>query len=693
MSFSEQQQQQQLYYEPLLEGHRDSNNHGSKSGMFRQKHQRLPAHPIHENSNNSDDIHDENDNNVDSLFRVTEQQHHQSILLYDNNDRNNFIHSNLPWYQQSQQVSAMISNFSTSYNVVNVSLVLPILKVALQQQAVPVENESSWWTSPQQQQQQQEQQEALLEDAEAAVASSLLAGMMVGQVLGGILGDIVGASVALRCVMMLQIVASIGSSSSLSSSSTARVYWQLAAWRFLLGIGAGGVYPLAAVLSASPNTQPQNDPDSRETEPSFGDCSRRMGDQCNEVSEEHNVDYSDHDDEENCKLHRVVLTFSTQGLGFLMVPLVAIPLLYYFPNNLNFVWRFMLGLGSLPGVFLLLWQWCALFSSGIQQSSVPHQLDELQIQEESTRIEFVQQSDGSQVDSTAESDDIENESILESVADRNDFHDALEEIGDESPSSPTVGVSPISEPKSFWKTIRNEENLVRKLLGTAATWFLFDVLFYGNTLFQPIVIEAAFGARDHSDPVHLLQRTAIDSLILTLIALPGYVVASLVLGKRTRWCYCGVKQTPRFVMLQGFTAMATLYLAIGSAWNTLRRFPTLLVLLYSLTFFFANYGPNTTTFVLPNIVFAPECRSTFNGLSAAAGKLGALTGASLFEPAADRLGDASVMLICASISIVALIMTKYFVPLSMHPGHDGEMGRSPATRHVHVRISADSELS
>jgi PHS family inorganic phosphate transporter-like MFS transporter len=75
----------------------------------------------------------------------------------------------------------------------------------------------------------------------------------------------------------------------------------------------------------------------------------------------------------------------------------------------------------------------------------------------------------------------------------------------------------------------------------------------------------------------------------------------------------------------------------------------------------ANYGPNTSTFILPSIVYSPECRSTLNGLSAAAGKLGALVGATLFEPAAESFGDAAVMLICSGIAVAAFVMTKSFV--------------------------------
>lgn len=37
--------------------------------------------------------------------------------------------------------------------------------------------------------------------------------------------------------------------------------------------------------------------------------------------------------------------------------------------------------------------------------------------------------------------------------------------------------------------------------------------------------------------------------------------------------------------------MSVLYITIGLGWDDLKRFPTILVILYSLTFFFANYGP------------------------------------------------------------------------------------------------------
>lgn len=51
------------------------------------------------------------------------------------------------------------------------------------------------------------------------------------------------------------------------------------------------------------------------------------------------------------------------------------------------------------------------------------------------------------------------------------------------------------------------------------------------------------------------------------------------------------------------------------------------VVMYSLTFFFANFGPNATTFVVPAEIFPARFRSTCHGISAASGKLGAIVGA------------------------------------------------------------------
>ena len=78
----------------------------------------------------------------------------------------------------------------------------------------------------------------------------------------------------------------------------------------------------------------------------------------------------------------------------------------------------------------------------------------------------------------------------------------------------------------LWTAIKSEDQLLLKLVGTAGTWFLFDIVFYGNTLFQPVVIKTAFGydnddnQEDDQDEFASLLKNIRDSLILSTIALP-----------------------------------------------------------------------------------------------------------------------------------------------------------------------------
>jgi len=209
------------------------------------------------------------------------------------------------------------------------------------------------------------------------------------------------------------------------------------------------------------------------------------------------------------------------------------------------------------------------------------------------------------------------------------------------------------------------------------TWFLFDLLFYGNTLFEPLVLEAAFGSNSsNTEGYELLQTTVRDSLVISLLSLPGYFVTVALIGRRTCACRslrssssttrCGsvfpCVQTPAHIQMQGFFLMFILYIIIGVCWQSLISMQFLLIFLYAGTFFFSNYGPNSTTFLLPSVTYELEdSRSTLNGISAAAGKCGAFLGAALFAPLADTYGESIVMISCGVISLLAFASTKLFI--------------------------------
>ena len=57
-----------------------------------------------------------------------------------------------------------------------------------------------------------------------------------------------------------------------------------------------------------------------------------------------------------------------------------------------------------------------------------------------------------------------------------------------------------------------------------------------------------------------------------------------------------------------------------------------LIACYCLAYFFFNFGPNSTTFIVPGECFPTRYRSTSHGLSAAAGKVGAILAQCLIGP-------------------------------------------------------------
>ncbi|RLM92902.1 inorganic phosphate transporter 6 [Panicum miliaceum] len=82
------------------------------------------------------------------------------------------------------------------------------------------------------------------------------------------------------------------------------------------------------------------------------------------------------------------------------------------------------------------------------------------------------------------------------------------------------------------------------------------------------------------------------------------------------------------IQLLGFFMMSVFMLIMGVMYENLKDHNhALFALFYALTFFFANFGPNSTTFVLPAELFPTRVRSTCHAISAASGKAGAIVAA------------------------------------------------------------------
>jgi len=90
------------------------------------------------------------------------------------------------------------------------------------------------------------------------------------------------------------------------------------------------------------------------------------------------------------------------------------------------------------------------------------------------------------------------------------------------------------------------------------------------------------------------------------------------------------------IQIGGFCILTILFCIIGFSFYSIS--PNGLVVLYCLANFFQNFGPNTTTFIVPGEVFPTRYRSTGHGISAAAGKVGATISQALIGPLRNKGG-------------------------------------------------------
>jgi MFS transporter, PHS family, inorganic phosphate transporter len=76
-----------------------------------------------------------------------------------------------------------------------------------------------------------------------------------------------------------------------------------------------------------------------------------------------------------------------------------------------------------------------------------------------------------------------------------------------------------------------------------------------------------------------------------------------------------------------------------------------------LSFFFVNFGPNTTTFLIPSEIFPTAARATAHGISAASGKLGAFVGALCMPIIMDNYGLSTMFSVVAVICLLGIIVS------------------------------------
>jgi PHS family inorganic phosphate transporter-like MFS transporter len=178
------------------------------------------------------------------------------------------------------------------------------------------------------------------------------------------------------------------------------------------------------------------------------------------------------------------------------------------------------------------------------------------------------------------------------------------------------------------------------LAGTAGCWFLLDYAYHGNTISTPQILSLI------SPHASTMTKIALQLAIFVVAAVPGYVLAIAWLDRIGH----------RRLQLLGFAMMALCFLIIAVIPGmTTVVAPFLLV--YGVSYFFTEFGPNMTTFVMPSELYPVTMRATGHGISAGVGKFGAFVGVFLFPILQRSLGLRGTLLLTAGVSVLGFALT------------------------------------
>lgn len=196
-----------------------------------------------------------------------------------------------------------------------------------------------------------------------------------------------------------------------------------------------------------------------------------------------------------------------------------------------------------------------------------------------------------------------------------------------------------------WGQMLSNPKYLLLILGTGGAWFLNDYAFYGNAISTPEILKLLAPTSSS------MTVSAWALIIFALFAIPGYLASIFFMDavghRRLQWV--------------GFAVMAVAFAVMALVPGiTHEVVPFLLV--YGISFFFIEFGPNCTTFVMPSEVFPTSIRATGHGMAAGIGKFGAFVGTFVFPFIAAQGGIKGAMLFSAGVAVAGAILTKLTLP-------------------------------
>ena len=190
------------------------------------------------------------------------------------------------------------------------------------------------------------------------------------------------------------------------------------------------------------------------------------------------------------------------------------------------------------------------------------------------------------------------------------------------------------------RSFLTDRRTLRLLIGTAGAWFLFDYAYYGNTLSLPAILKGV-------DANATLESKLVWTLgLFVVFALPGYLLAVVRMDRIGH----------RRLQLIGFTVMVAAFAALAAVPGLTTVVPLFLII-FGISYFFVEFGPNTTTFVLPSEVFPVSMRTTGHGIAAGIGKLGAFIGVFLVPRLQNGVGPRGMLGVAAGAAGLGFLVT------------------------------------
>ncbi|GFZ46219.1 Inorganic phosphate transporter PHO84 [Saitozyma sp. JCM 24511] len=386
------------------------------------------------------------------------------------------------------------------------------------------------------------------QDLGIKVAHSI--GTFFGQLLFGWAADQIGRKRMYGVELMIIIIGTLGQAVA-GEAPGVSIYGVIIMWRFIMGMGIGGDYPLSAVITSE-----------------F--AARRI------------------------RGRMMAAVFSAQGWGNFTSAIVSIIVVVAYKNEIlaepvtdlkaiDQCWRLIIGLGCVPGVIAL------YFRLTIPETPRYTMDIERNIKQASQDVDTYLTT------GTYVVDPIHN---------------------NERAEVPKATLSDFATYFAQWKNFKI-------LFGAAWSWFALDIAFYGlglnsSTILSTIGFGSYTSGSKQLQMYQTLYNVSVGNIILAVGGLiPGYYFTFAFVDFWGR----------RPIQLMGFVLLTIIFCCMGFGYHAMLATASgkkAFVFLYCMANFFQNFGPNTTTFIIPGEVFPTRYRSTGHGISAASGKLGAI---------------------------------------------------------------------